>query len=246
MSRNAFASWACALVFVGCGGSVSPAGGSDGGSASGSGGSSSGSSSTSSGGTGSSSGGSGSGTSGSSGGTSTSSGSTSGSGSGAVPVNHRPSDSTCPAQRAGGMCTGPSEAGAVGCRNDCDCTAGKNGRCDPVGVGGPQPLPSCTYDECFDDSQCPAQLPCECRPSASSRDANFCLIGSTCRVDSDCGPGGYCSPSNYNEWCGTKYHCHTPQDTCVNASDCPAQQFCDFDTMAGRWACGPGCGPPPP
>jgi hypothetical protein len=141
-------------------------------------------------------------------------------------------------------CTGPADANQNGnCEEDCDCTMGKNGRCL---MGGPAPITFCSYDECFSDSDCPTGVPCACRSSSSSADPNYCVSGSTCRVDSDCGPGGSCSPSEYMQWCGPHYHCHTAADTCINDGDCAGTQGCNFDTSAGHWACGGGCGPPPP
>jgi hypothetical protein len=33
------------------------------------------------------------------------------------------------------------------------------------------------------------------------------------------------------------YHCHTPQDTCLDNSDCTGSDYCNFDTYDGRWKC---------
>jgi hypothetical protein len=84
------------------------------------------------------------------------------------------------------------------CSVDSDCTKGQNGRCVNL---GPVAYLSCSYDECFQDSDCDAGAPCECRPSSASSAPNSCLTGSTCAVDSDCGPGGYCSPSVVADFC---------------------------------------------
>jgi hypothetical protein len=68
-------------------------------------------------------------------------------------------------------------------------------------------------------------------------------------VDAVCGVGGFCSPSQYGQWCGTVYYCHTPADTCLNDSDCPSVGVypgCNFDPAMQHWACGGGCGPVPP
>jgi hypothetical protein len=169
-----------------------------------------------------------------------------------VPANHRSSASICPALRGamspnpiGPGCTDPADGGFCRfyqCNQDSDCKEGANGRC-----GDFLPLPSlmCSYDACFGDADCPAGVPCDCRQSAASSDANRCLGGSSCRVDADCGFGGYCSPSKFGQWCGSYYCCHTPDDKCVDDSDCTGVG-CNFDTKVGYWACGGDCGPPPP
>jgi hypothetical protein len=165
-----------------------------------------------------------------------------------IPANHRAAGSPCPTERATGtlVCQQPDggrRCEGFACSWDSDCVAGANGRCVVFGPGPPAPV--CSYDECFEDADCPAGVPCECRSSASSVGPNQCATGSDCRVDSDCGPSGYCSPSLFNQWCGWTYHCHTPADTCVNDVDCDGG-VCWFDAAVGHWACGAGCGPPPP
>ena len=194
-----------------------------------------------------------------------------------VPVNHRPSAPSCPAGRGPGSpasdpCTndaGLSTAGLgeASCASDGDCTAGSNGRCNPI--GGPIAIcgATCTYDACSSDADCPSTQPCECRPSATSPSANSCLSGGNCRLDADCGDGGYCSPSQVNnicfcpstalcadgsgacyagnqqvscacgDSCGHSYFCHTKQDGCVDDSDCAAGQTCNYDTVNYRWDC---------
>jgi hypothetical protein len=116
-----------------------------------------------------------------------------------VPTNHRASAVACPMQR------GPGSTGGLppgDCDADTDCTAGANGRCLPS-CGPPGCFASdCSYDGCFNDSECGGTIPCSCRPSVTSSAANTCLTGSTCAVDSDCGHGGYCSPSGASDWCG--------------------------------------------
>jgi len=104
-------------------------------------------------------------------------------------------------------------------------------------LSGPDSIAACSYDECFSDADCPANTPCECRDSASSAAANRCLSGSDCRVDSDCGPGNFCSPSQFGQWCGFRYYCHTASDTCLDDSDCVGAG-CNFGE---HWACGGDC-----
>ena len=188
-----------------------------------------------------------------------------------VPRDHRPTEGpACPNDRAPGgvpaMCTadgGPPPGG--GCQQDSDCTAGINGRC--LQLRGC--YMACSYDECFRDSDCAGNVPCQCRDSASSTDGNRCLINSNCRVDDDCGPAGYCSPSQLNGcirmctvpcdsethcyagttevpcWCGQScgngYFCHTANDTCTNDCECDVgDSACTHQPNAG-WACIP-CG----
>ena len=71
-----------------------------------------------------------------------------------------------------------------------------------------------------------------------SGSSNVCYPAG-CRVDADCGPGGYCSPSPTLGCCGgpSGFHCHTPQDSCLNDSDCAdGGLFCLFVQTA--WHCG--------
>ena len=127
-----------------------------------------------------------------------------------APSSHRASGSSCPSDRGpvspdASMCTAPADSGLCICVADSDCTAGQNGRCTrnirPTvgGFGIPADYSegtSCSYDECFSDSQCSdGGAPCTCRASGILTEANVCVSGGNCAVDSECGPGGYCSPS---------------------------------------------------
>jgi hypothetical protein len=62
-------------------------------------------------------------------------------------------------------------------------------------------------------------------------------------VDADCGGGAYSYCSQGYGWdCGSyrplgDYYCHTPQDTCMDDSDCTGQDFCNYDVVDGRWEC---------
>lgn len=181
-----------------------------------------------------------------------------------IPKIHRPAGSSCPRQRGPSLKT--SEVGQcefdpnadIACVKDSDCTADANGRC--VAGGGPACQFFCTYDMCFYDSDCPCNQPCECRSSASSNEQNLCMTESNCRVDADCGAGGYCSPSLVREsggcWdaelcqpdsgsclgchcqanCGLGYFCHTPNDACIDDSDCK-MGVCAYRIDDNRWRC---------
>jgi hypothetical protein len=176
-------------------------------------------------------------------------GGTSGDASRRTPLLHRAAGVACPTGRGPGLSICDC-IGSVGrclcapgeCGQDSNCTTGISGRCL---MNGPAPITACSYDTCFSDSDCPAKTPCVCRSSASGSEPNSCLTGSDCRVDSDCGPGNFCSPSQYGQWCGFTYHCHTASDTCLDDSDCVGAG-CNFNKQTGHWACGGDCGPAPP
>jgi hypothetical protein len=121
------------------------------------------------------------------------------------------------------------------CLFDSDCTVGENARCSTGGE-----MAYCSADKCFDDAACNFGGPCACE-GAELGTGNTCLSGN-CKTDADCGPDGYCSPSSI---CPggrvTGYYCHTPQDSCIDDSDCvnglqPAG-FCAHDSALGHWAC---------
>jgi hypothetical protein len=148
---------------------------------------------------------------------------------GAIAAKHRSTGTMCPSERGPGNGLG---ALVDECTQDSDCTAGTNGRC----LNYHRTV--CSYDDCFSDSDCRGVEPCQCRPSATSMFPNYCVIGSNCRLDSDCGPNGFCSPS-MSDCMGTPsgYFCHTPQDTCVNDSDCSNPQTCEYDKQSYHWSC---------
>ena len=156
-----------------------------------------------------------------------------------IPKNHRPAAMACPEQRGAGT-TVANPQSYNECAQDSNCTTGIDGRC--LGFKGTS---SCSYDTCFSDSDCPDNQPCECRPSAADTAANYCVTtGGNCRVDSDCGPDGFCSPSLVGTGCGWDqsvsgdgYFCRTPQDSCLNDSDCDTSSTCAFDIGSNHWTC---------
>lgn len=188
-----------------------------------------------------------------------------------APEKHRPAGMACPQQRAPSIsvaCMG-NDAGfeadggycfpALSCATDSDCTKGTNGRCMYPGAG-PAVL-ECSYDDCFQDSDCKGTA-CECRASSASDAPNSCA-GGNCATDSDCGENGYCSPSApglgtcpnpalcgdsglpacspspcaCGDSCGHGYFCHTTCDSCIDDSDCSADKTCNYDTVAKAWIC---------
>lgn len=153
-----------------------------------------------------------------------------------VPTAHRPEAASCVGVHAPPEPSGTSTRGA--CTKHADCTQGKNGRCIH-GIGGAYNYYSCVYDQCDTDADCDPGKVCFCTVSDAAR----CLSVGKCRTDADCGGGsyGYCSPSTGMD-CGgyhtiDSYHCHTPQDTCIDNSDCTGTDYCNFDTYDGRWKC---------
>jgi hypothetical protein len=183
------------------------------------------------GGTGGGSGGGTSGTGGSGGGGGGSGGGSATGGGKEVPLSHRPMGEMCSHTRPAGIPT----VGAPGCMSDAECDGGINGRCS-VNNGGAQ-FNVCTYDECFSDADCMGGAPCACRMTS---EANRCLTQSDCRVDSDCGDGGYCSLSPASQLnCVQSYHCHTPNDQCLNSADCgdAGTALCAYDMNSLNWAC---------
>jgi hypothetical protein len=181
---------------------------------------------------------------------------------GRVPQEHRASSEQCPQMRApGSPCTDgglPPLPAAMACNQDSDCTMGLNGRCLNVPVtlpSGPTVEPitgfycgtDCSYDECLSDVDCPVGVPCACRFPSIYGSPNTCLIASRCAIDAQCGPPGFCSPSPVVGVADRAYFyfCHTPNDTCIDDSDCvspPAGPFepqglCEFDTASGSWSC---------
>ena len=162
-----------------------------------------------------------------------------------IPANHRTVAIACPAQRGPGSITGPQCDGKPPpcCSSDAQCTS-SSGRC----IGSGTTYASCTYDDCFSDSDCPATQPtpsntspCVCRSSPSDSAANVCALGGKCATDSDCGARGYCSPSRTGCPILTPYFCHTALDVCVDDADCPAVDggvpSCIFNTQVQRWEC---------
>src|SRR5690606_25374237 len=153
------------------------------------------------------------------------------------PQEHRPEEVVCdrerPAVDAGLQPGAPEPSDIEGaCVQDSDCTDGFAGRC----VNGRGML-FCSYDECTTDSECEGTTVCDCG-LAGSELTNSCVAGN-CRVDDDCGEGGYCSPSQGS--CGSysgvvAYWCHTPEDECLDDSDCDVG-YCALFPEIGIWAC---------
>ena len=161
---------------------------------------------------------------------------------GRLPEKHVPSRPVCDSVRPSSI-TVPTDGGPdAACSEDSDCTNGTNGRCiqaPPSRVV--QPGLACSYDQCSTQTDCQGGTVCLCREVTQSN-ADVCGNGN-CSVDSDCACGA-CSPSMGG--CipiisVVGYYCRTPEDECVNDSDCgqPSAHgpFCSFDTTLGHWRC---------
>jgi hypothetical protein len=161
------------------------------------------------------------------------------------PILHRPTATSCPQERGPGTSNfGTCNCPQCPCIQDGDCVGGTNGRC----TSGPFACSmGCSYDACFSDADCAGNMPCACRSSDSNSMLNFCANQSNCHIDADCGLDGACSPSllnlvqnngyaTCNDW-ATGYFCHTPNDRCIDDSDC-YQGTCNFDLTNQVWSCG--------
>lgn len=103
---------------------------------------------------------------------------------------------------------------------------------------------SCTYATCAGDSSCPTGQTCACAGSPYTGGSDNTCVQGNCRVDADCeGGSGYCSPALNANSCGSilGYYCHTPNDQCVNDTDCQdttmGPQVCTYAPTDGRWEC---------
>lgn len=154
-----------------------------------------------------------------------------------VPENHRAEPTECDAERPAGNVEGSNYPIEGECETDADCDEGERGRCEDF-----RGYAQCTYDECTQDSECATGGPCGCELGFWS-DSNVCL-GGNCQVDGDCGEGGYCSPSfsECGSYSGVVAHwCHTPEDECVNDSECADADtgygYCMYSSEVTHWVC---------
>jgi len=153
-----------------------------------------------------------------------------------VPEHHRSAPVACPEERAAGDPI-VNQHPPNQCAQDSDCNAGINGRCLWFHAS------YCSYDTCFNDSDCSDNGVCACR--LANNNSNSCVEGN-CRVDADCGQGAFCSPSQLGNICGydaslssSGYFCHTVNDSCVEDSNCDSQSTCAYTQQNNRWACVP-------
>jgi len=139
-----------------------------------------------------------------------------------------------------------------GCSSDEECGDGDNGRCSID-----HDVRHCTYDECFEDDDCPTGTACAC--NVGPNHTNQCVTA-MCTRDADCG-GFACGLSRS---CGggsgrvgppEEFRCHTALDECTADADCGGPtRFCRWGGtdstghwVDDRWMCNDSCaiGPPP-
>lgn len=156
-----------------------------------------------------------------------------------VPSEHRPVAIACaPSSRS----PPAPDGGLRSCTTSADCAAD----------GGVEALfatclhGQCSFDQCLTDADCGPKEVCGCASDYYGGNiayhANICIPGN-CRVDSDCGAGGFCSPSR--GYCGSYqgFYCHTPHDTCIDATkDCGpcGASSCTYAPTSGTFVCGGG------
>jgi hypothetical protein len=165
-----------------------------------------------------------------------------------APANHRVAGATCGVDRTGAGGTG----GAGGAPALCGGSAGAGGAgsiCTGLNAAcchHVQPSLSwdyCAADGCATDSDCGPMHICVCVAGTGACNRNYCQQAG-CRTDADCGTGLYCSPSyNYPVQCQSAYMCHTPDDQCIDDSDCNSGQsgfplpYCAYDGTVMHWRC---------
>jgi hypothetical protein len=127
------------------------------------------------------------------------------------------SDSDCPASEPCACRASASDSTPNACATGSNCRVDTD--CGPCGFCSPSLV----------NNYCQCMSPDFCEPdsgSCSECDANGCT-----QVSCTCGGN-----------CGHGYFCHTPQDTCVNDSDCPVGNTCNYYVPSGLWRC-TGCMP---
>lgn len=155
--------------------------------------------------------------------------------SGEVPSEHR---ATAPACKPSNQPPLP-DGGVPSCTTDADCTASSARNFYSTCFHG-----QCSFDQCLTDADCGSTGVCACSSDYYGGNIayhpNFC-VPANCRLDSDCGAGGYCSPSRGS--CGTfqGFYCHTPADSCVDATvDCASCSVnaCVYSPAVASFICG--------
>jgi hypothetical protein len=105
-----------------------------------------------------------------------------------------------------------------------------NGRCGGNGT--------CSYDQCFRDSDCGPNGVCKCRFDLlfPGTGPNVCAT-KTCSSDAECGDAGPCTPSPPGcDGGAPASYCHTLGDTCASDTDCGTDR-CRYDLLDKEWRC---------
>ena len=157
---------------------------------------------------------------------------------GEVPSEHRGSATACgPTQNQPPR----PDGGVVSCTTNADCVAADAGLFTEYSscLHG-----RCSFDACLTDADCGSNSVCACSTDYYGGNAayhpNVC-VPANCHADSDCGVGGYCSPSR--GYCGSfqGFYCHTPSDSCIDATiDCRScgENACIYSPAVGAFTCG--------
>ncbi len=95
---------------------------------------------------------------------------------------------------------------------------------------------------CQTDAECAGGEACVCAGKYGAGDTvglsgNLCLPAE-CRSADDCG-GLPCAIGYDGFWVGSVQglFCHTPDDECTTAADCPDGQYCRYGTTEQHWVC---------
>jgi hypothetical protein len=155
---------------------------------------------------------------------------------GEVPTEHRPTATACnPTANQPPL----PDAGVSSCTSNADCATDGSYTLYSSCLHG-----RCSFDACLTDADCGPNAVCACSTDYYGGNAayhpNVC-VAANCHTDGDCGTGGYCSPSR--GYCGSfqGFYCHTPADTCVNATtDCQScgENACIYSPAIGIFGCG--------
>ena len=157
-----------------------------------------------------------------------------------VPTAHRATATSCAGVYSAPEPPSGIDAATNGCTRHSDCDEGMNGKCI-TGNGYMGRYYRCAYDNCTTDADCGSGTLCYCTTSSAA----WCTYEGNCRVDADCGGGlySYCSPAMGSDCGGSHsvsgYYCHTPQDSCIDDSDCKGTDYCNFDEYKASWQCTP-------
>ena len=159
------------------------------------------------------------------------------------------------------------------CGQDSDCSAGTNGRCLELGpaVYAYCVYDTCFSDsDCPSNQPCNCRASASDYTANTCLTGSNCRVDSDCGPSGYCSPsqvgvlcqcscnpvvsdGGCYEHAPDGTWtqvpcscgdCGHGYFCHTPQDTCLNDSDCANGDTCNYDGLSNTWTCS-YCSPPP-
>ena len=125
------------------------------------------------------------------------------------------------------------------CSKDSDCDGGVPCECRPSSASGAANV--CQGGgNCRVDSDCG---PCGyCSPSVldslcACMTAELCPDGGPQCFETTPDGGTFPVQCACGDKCGHGYYCHTGDDGCVDDSDCPTGETCNYDRLSQRWDC---------